>query len=181
VAVNFDALPSSNPTSIPGVGFYKFTVLKAEVKQGKDTSKPPYLNLTYSLQDIKGKKCGNFFDMLFDSDAPAPSYKLKRFVLGIGLDLHGSMELRDLAKIVIGRSGVLEIEHKPDDRDPNTMRAAVRLFGSDCFWPLSEFASLAGDTAPSQATPDADAAFTFSDDDAPVPPAPAAAPADSEY
>ena len=44
MAINFDALPQSNPSgsNIPK-GQYKAVIEKAEMKQGKDLNKPPYL------------------------------------------------------------------------------------------------------------------------------------------
>ena len=172
MSVNFDKLPSSNPSNVPAPGFYKFTVTKADMKQGKDTAKPPYLSLSLGLVDKFGKKHGNLFDGQYDSDAPAIQFKLSRFILACGLDLHGSMELKDLAKIVVNRSGVVEVENVPDSRDATRLQAKARLFGSDCYWPLDKFDSLVSDAATVKGTPDADEAFEFSDEDAPVPPAP---------
>lgn len=169
MSVNFDKLPDKNPTNVPAAGFYKFTVIKAEMKKGKDLTKPEYLNTTLSLTDITGKKHGNIFDGQYESEAQAMQFKLKRFVRACGVELHGDIELRDIAKVVANRSGVLELENVPDNRDPSKTRAQVRVFGSDCYWLLSEFASLVAGAAPDTSTPDADEAFVFSDDDAPVP------------
>ena len=170
MSVNFDKLPDKNPggaTAAPG--FYKFTVTKAEMRQPKDLTKPPYLSMTYGLNDITGKKYGNMFDSQYDSPAEIMQFKLQRFANAIGLKLKGSVDLKDLAKLVVNRSGVVEVENVPNYKDATRMDASTRLFGSDCYWPLSEFATLVSGAAPDMSTPDADAAFEFSDDDAPVP------------
>ena len=182
MSVNFDELPNKNPGgAVAPPGFYKFTVMKPAMRQPNDAAKPEYLNYTLALSDINGKKYGNMFDAQYDSDTKLMQFKLGRFVAAIGLKLKGKMDLKDLAKLIENRSGVVEVANVPNYKDATRTDATVKIYGSDCYWPLSEFAKLVAGTAPDLSTPDADDVIEFSDEDSPVPPAPAAPPAADEY
>ena len=76
MAINFDALPNSKPFSNPEPGTYYATIDTAEMKQGKDLSKPPYLNLKYKLKDQTGKSAGVIFDIIAESEHNLMQYKL---------------------------------------------------------------------------------------------------------
>lgn len=146
MSINFSALPTKNPFVTPKPGIYIFTVSTAEMKEQKDKTKPPYLNMMLSLEDTSGRKQGTIFERVFNSTAPALLYKLQRFVRAIGLQLEGSVELKDLAKLVVNRKGVVEVENIQDNRypdDPTRQQAQVKLFGSECFWTLDELAQFA--------------------------------------
>lgn len=159
MAISFSQTPLTNPYTIAKPGYYRFTITGAEMRQGKDMAKPPYLNMTYALVDAKGNKAGNVFDRVFDSDKPAVLFKMNRLNLALGLGLNTAVELKDLAKIVINRRGVVEIVNNHDNRypdDPSRMQAEVAMFGSDIFWPEAEYASLIGVTEESVAAPDSD-------------------------
>lgn len=175
MAIQMDKVPDANPFSLPAEGFYKFTVVKAEMKAPKDLAKPNYLNLTLSLVNANGQKCGNLFDILSESDKPAILFKIGQFIKAIGVNLGASFELKDLAKVVPGRTGVVEVEHtkQKDQSGKEIVRAQVRLFGSECYWPISAWDELITGSAPAAAAA-ADVPFNFSDEDAPVPPAPTA-------
>ena len=51
MAINFDSLPQENPFAYLNLRCIKQKLWKAEMKQGKDLSKPEYLNLKFSLTD----------------------------------------------------------------------------------------------------------------------------------
>lgn len=174
MAINFSQLPQSNPFSTPAPGFYRFTVTKAEMKQQKDTSKPDYLRMTLALEDVDRRKVGTLFDNVFESTAPALLYKLQRFTRAIKLDLQGSVELRDLAKLVPNRKGIVEVENVQDNRfpdDPDRKQAQVRLFGSECFWTEEEYPLLIESPRQSAAPVTEDVPFDFNEADGEVPPA----------
>ena len=194
MAVNFDELPNSNPNNIPDAGYYLFQITKAEMRKPKtDLTKPEYASLTLALTNAKGRHCGNLFEMLTESTYPALMFKMKRFCEAVGLDLHGSVELRDICRAVTprtdpvthkttGRTGVVEIEQVADKQRPGEFRAQVKLFGSECYWPASEFASLIGASGAAPDPANEDVPFDFSDDeDADIPTNPASEPGDSEY
>lgn len=170
--MNFDKAPSTNPFTLPAPGFYKFTVVKAEMKQPKAAGKPMYLNLTLSLINAQGVRCGNIFDMITESTDERVLYKANRFIKATGLNLQGDVPLNAIAKMVVNRSGVVEVENREDKNAPNgpVMRAQPRLFGSECFWPESEFATLVGGSV-TAGTPDAaqsDVPFDFDAAEAPT-------------
>lgn len=139
MAINFDALPQDNPFALPDPGVYKATVVDAEMKQGKDLSKPEYLNLKFSLTDKNGKNCGNLYDIIAESDSSVVQYKTARFIRACGLPLTGSMELKDLAKIVKGREIALDVAH---DNKGDRPRAQVDLFSREAYYLASEFTDI---------------------------------------
>lgn len=179
MAVNFDKLPDSNPTDLLPAGYYQFTVAKAEMKQPKDLQKPPYLNVTLALTNAAGARCGTFFDIFTESTAAAVMYKLNRFCKAMKLNLTGNVELKDIAKVIPGKPGVVEIEQREDKNAPGgpAMRNQVKLFGSECYWAPEAWKDLvAGAAGTVAAAPAEDVPFNFSDEDAPP-----AAPVNNEY
>lgn len=136
MAINFDSLPQENPFALPEPGVYKAKIVEAEMKQGKDLSKPEYLNLKFSLTDKNGKSCGNLYDIIAESDSSVVQYKTARFIRACGLPLTGSMELKDLAKVVKGRELALDVSHDNKSERP---RAQVDLFSREAYYLPSEF------------------------------------------
>ena len=175
MAINFSALPQSNPFSVPKPGIYHFTVTKAEMRKPKDVNKPDYLSLTLSLTNLAGKKVGNVFDGMYESASAAILYKLQRFTRALNINLTGEAELKDLAKLVVNRSGLVDIENVKDDRfpdDDSKVQAKVKLFGSECYWKTEELPQVAD---PEEAAPqpvevsDEDVPFEFNSADGEVP------------
>lgn len=146
MAINFDALPSDKPFSIVQPGTYYATIDTAEMKQGKDTSKPPYLNLKYKLKDVTGKNAGTLFDIMAESEAPLMQYKLKRFLKAIGIAFEGEFELKDIQKLCVGKEFILDtkIEEGTEGRQD---RAVVDLFTNEIYYNLSEAKEVFGETA----------------------------------
>lgn len=140
MAINFDKLPTENPYALPPIGIYKAKVTKAEMKTGP---KGPYLNLTLALSDGKGRRYGNLFDMVSESGHQVVQYKLGRLVSALKLNLHGMCELRDLAKIIVGREMCVDVTHQPDNRDETQMQAKVRVFATEIYWPIEQYEELA--------------------------------------
>ena len=137
MAINFDALPNSKPFSIVPAGTYYATIESAEMKQGKDTSKPPYLNLKYSLKTKEGKTAGTLFDIIAESEHNLMQYKLKSFLLALGVTFEGAFELKDIQKLCVGKQIILDtkIEEGTDGRQD---KAVVDLFTKDIYYNLSE-------------------------------------------
>lgn len=137
MAINFDALPNSKPFSIVPAGTYYATIESAEMKQGKDTSKPPYLNLKYSLKTKEGKTAGTLFDIIAESEHNLMQYKLKRFLQALGVTFEGAFELKDIQKLCVGKQIILDtkIEEGTDGRQD---KAVVDLFTKDIYYNLSE-------------------------------------------
>lgn len=156
MALDFTKAPTTNPFSLVAPGYYRFVISEAVMRPNKtDATKPPYLNLTLQLTNARGAKAGNVFEIITESSAPAPMFKLGRLVAAVGLDLttNASLELKSLGKMLQGRAGVCEIEHSVDKKNPDAQpRAQVKLFGSDCYWPLSEFDRLVAGAATDDTT-----------------------------
>lgn len=142
MAINFDQLPNSKPNAIPPKGPYYALIEKAEMRQPKDEDKRPYLSLAYSLKNKDGVSQGKLFDILSESDSDIPRYKLQRFITALQIPITGSFELKDLAKIVPGKSFIVDvIEDKRSDRP----QATVDVFSGEIYYPLSEASAVFGD------------------------------------
>lgn len=146
MAINFDSLPGDKPFSVPAPGTYYATIEAAEMKQGKDTSKPPYLNLKYKLKTQDGKSAGIMFDIIAESEHSLMQYKLKRFILALGVSFEGEFELKDISKLCVGKEIILDtkIEEGTDGRQS---RAVVDLFTNEIYYNINEAKELFGETA----------------------------------
>lgn len=137
MAINFDKLPQDNPYALAAPGVYKAKIVEAEMRAPKnDPTKSDYLNIKYALFDKNNKSCGSLYDILSESDSSVVQYKISRFVRACGIPLTGSMELKDLAKIVKGKELALDVAH---DKKSDTPRAQVDLFTREGYYLLSEF------------------------------------------
>jgi len=145
MAINFDSLPSDKPFSIPEPGTYFATIESAEMKQGKDLTKPPYLNLKYKLKRADGKSAGTLFDLIAESEHSLMQYKLKRFLIAIGVSFEGEFELKDIAKLCVGKEIIVDtkIEEGTDGRQD---RAVVDLFTNEIYYNISEAKEIFGES-----------------------------------
>lgn len=150
MAINFDSLPSNKPFSVPVPGTYFATIETAEMKQGKDTSKPPYLNLKYKLKTADGKAAGTLFDIITESEHSLMQYKLKRFLIAIGVSFEGEFELKDISKLCVGKEIILDTKIE-EGTDGKQDRAVVDLFTNEIYYPISDAKELFGEGV---ATPD---------------------------
>lgn len=146
MAINFDSLPGDKPFSVPTPGTYYATIEAADMKQGKDASKPPYLNLKYKLKTPEGKSAGILFDIIAESEHSLMQYKLKRFLIALGVTFEGEFELKDIAKLCVGKEIILDtkIEEGTDGRQS---RAVVDLFTNEIYYNISEASELFGETS----------------------------------
>lgn len=135
--INFNELPNSKPagfTTIPK-GRYLGTIEKAEMRQGKDTSKPPYLSIQWGLTK-DGKPMGKFFDLITEpGDAEIPRYKLKRFIQALELPITGNFTLADLAKMVPNKSAFIDITV---DEKSEPARNQVDVFTGEIYYSVNE-------------------------------------------
>lgn len=137
MAINFSALPTSNPFSLPEPGVYKAKIEEAEMRTPKtDATKPQYLNVKLALFKNDGSKAGTVYDIFSESEASAAQFKLGRFITACGLPLTGSMELKDLGKVVVGRTVTVDITH---DKKSDQPRAIVDVFSRECYYPEADF------------------------------------------
>lgn len=135
MAINMNSLPTAKPamSAIIPKGCYAAKITKAEMKQGKDSSKPPYFSAECDITDpASNTGMGKFWINLFESDAPLCRYQLGRFIKALNLNIQGEFELKDLTKITVGKS--LAIDICPEDK-PDPQRSVVDI-SAECFYPL---------------------------------------------
>ena len=145
--INFNSLPTDKPSSLPDNGTYYATIESAEMKQGKDPTKPPYLNIGLALKDQTGRPCGKVFDILSESDKELVQYKLARFLISLDLAKLGSFELADLIKIIKNKQLLVDIKQE-EARDGYPAKAVVDVFAGSIYYPLSDAATVFGVPAP---------------------------------
>lgn len=150
MAISYDALPSTRPSNAMPKGFYKATILNAEMKISKTTNNP-YLSLTYDVRDAQGNG-GKLYDMQFDSEKEFLRYKLGRFLTALNLNLQGSFELKDLCKLVKGKQLIVDVAIE-EAKDGNPERNVINSFEHDIYYNISEWASLTGAAEPQTNAP----------------------------
>lgn len=135
--INFNELPNSKPAGFSTIpkGRYLGTIEKAEMRQGKDTSKPPYLSIQWGLAK-DGKPMGKFFDLITEpGDAEIPRYKLKRFIQALELPITGNFTLADLAKMVPNKSAYIDITV---DEKSEPARNQVDVFTGEIYYSVND-------------------------------------------
>lgn len=138
--INFDALPKENPFALPTPGVYKAHIEEATMKKPKtDATRPPYLNLKITLFNHDGTKAGTIFDTISESDSQIVQYKIGRFAKAVGLPLQGSMELADIAKLVVHKDLALDVSIDDKGQQP---RSQVDLFSREAYYPIGEYESV---------------------------------------
>lgn len=150
MAINFNSLPIDKPNALPENGTYYATIESAEMKQGKDPTKPPYLNIALALKDKNGKACGKVFDILSESDKELVQYKLARFLIALDLAKLGVFELVDLVKIIKNKQLIVDIKQE-EARDGYPAKAVVDVFAGSIYYPISDATVLFGKEAPKAA------------------------------
>lgn len=152
MAINFDKLPQDNPYALPAPGVYKAKIVEAEMKSPKnDPTRPDYLNVKYTLFDKANKNCGNLYDIISESDKSVVQYKLSRFIRACGIPLTGTMELKDLAKLVKNKEIVVDISLDKKSEQP---RMQVDLFTREGYYTTAEFMDIYNIVHPDEAEQD---------------------------
>ena len=132
MAINFNNLPTekaSQFTVIPK-GCYVAKIVKSEMKTPK-SGNADYFSAECDITDpASGNPMGKFWINLFDSQANLCLYQIRRFIEAIGLKIEGEFELKDLTKMVNGKS--LAIDICPDEKGE---RSIVDI-SAGCFYPL---------------------------------------------
>lgn len=165
MAIQFDQLPTESPFALPKPDVYKAKIVEAEMRKAKTTNpdgseKPPYLNLKYMLTDHAGKSCGGVYDIIAESDSSVVKYKICRFAQACGIPLVGTMELSDMAKIVLNKEIAVDIAIDTKGQQP---RAQVDLFTREAYYPIGQFeeiyklAHAEDESAVADVAPDVDA------------------------
>lgn len=151
MAINFNSLPTNKPMNLPETGTYYATIDGAEMKQGQDTTKPPYLNICLGLKDKMGKSCGKIYDILSDSDKELVQYKLARFLTALNLTNLGTFELADLVKVIKNKQLIVDVKQE-EAKDGYPAKSVVDVFKNSIYYPISEASTIFGSTAPKTET-----------------------------
>ena len=140
MGINFNSLPTEKPAMgfvIPK-GQYIATINKSEMRQGKDTTKPPYLSLELDITDeMSNTNMGKVWAILTESEQPLPRYQLQRFINALSLPITGEFELKDLTKMVNGKK--LKVDIVPEERTDGkeAQRSVVDIMAGDIFYPIA--------------------------------------------
>lgn len=163
MAINFSSLPTNKPNALPDNGTYYATIESAEMKQGKDPTKPPYLNIALALKDKNGKSCGKIFDILSESDKELVQYKVARFLIALGLAKLGTFELADLVKIIKNKELIVDVKQE-EAKDGYPAKAVVDVFAGSIYYPMSDASIIFGTSASKQETTKSTNTQTVDDD-----------------
>lgn len=131
--INFNTLPTENTQfSVIPKGSYIAKIVKSEMKSPKsDTPKPDYLNVECDITDpASNASMGKFWIKLFESDANLPRFQLRKFIEALRLNITGEFELKDLTKMINGKSLVVDICPDKDNK------YSIVDISADCFYPL---------------------------------------------
>lgn len=135
--INFDTLPKENTSqfSVIPKGSYVAKVIKSEMKTPKPrqdgTVGPDYLSAECDVTDpASNLSMGKFWINLYESSANLPQYQLRRFIEALNLRISGEFELKDLTKMINGKSLVVDI-----CPDKEGKRSIVDV-SAGCFYPL---------------------------------------------
>lgn len=138
MAINFQETEAKAPNQLPEPGYYYGKILEATMRQPKDITKQPYLNVTYELLDATKNKAGRLYDIVAESDKPFMIYKLQRFGQALGL-VGKSLELPDLAKIIIGKVIIFRV--KTEASEGYAPKAVVDISDEGIYYNKSEAAN----------------------------------------
>ena len=154
--INFNTLPKENTSQFAVIpkGSYIAKIAKSEMKTPKsEIPKPDYLNVECDITDpATNTSMGKFWIRLFESEANLPRFQLRRFIEALNLNITGEFELKDLTKMINGKSLVVDI--CPDKEGKNS----IVDISADCFYPLSQLES---QTYEERATVDAEINSVF--------------------
>ena len=140
MAINFNSLPTEKPsvgTIIPK-GTYKAKIVKAEMRQPKDESKPEYLNLELDITDlVSDSPMGKMWAIITESEAPLPRYQLSRLIQALNLPITGEFELKDLTKMVVNKE--MKADVCPEEpKDGSAPKKSVIDVSAQIFYPLND-------------------------------------------
>ena len=147
--LNLDTLPQENAFQNPDPGIYVAKVAKAEMVKSKPNAEgvtSEYLKVVIDLLNDAGTtKVGTVFDSQFDSDKPLLQYKIGRFIKACGIPLSGQLELKDLAKIVVGKRLIVDVKiEKSEYQGKQQEKAVVDITTNEAYWHIDELAKVKG-------------------------------------
>lgn len=132
MAINMNSLPTEKPSmsSVIPKGSYIAKIVKSEMRSPK-SGKADYFSAECDITDpASNMSMGKFWINLFESEANLPRYQLARFIKALKLNIQGEFELKDLTKMVNGKSLIVDICPDKDNE-----RSVIDIT-ADCFYPL---------------------------------------------
>jgi hypothetical protein len=139
--INFQNLPSSAPNTLPDKGIYIYEIESAQMKKSANND---YLEIKAKLSKRDGKKVATIFDRIFDIDSDIPRYKLRQFIIALGLPIVGDFQLSDLTKMIVGKKVLADITHEKSKDPKYSDKAVVDVFSSEIYYPISKANELLG-------------------------------------
>lgn len=137
--INFNTLPTENSSqfSVIPKGSYIAKIVKSEMKTPKPRQDgsvgPDYLSAECDITDpISNTSMGKFWINLFESEANLPRFQLRKFIEALNLKISGEFELKDLTKMINGKS--LAVDICPDKEG----KRSIVDVSADCFYPLTQ-------------------------------------------
>ena len=134
MAINMNSLPTEKPSmsSVIPKGSYIAKIVKSEMRSPK-SGKADYFSAECDITDpASNMSMGKFWINLFESEANLPRYQLARFIKALKLNIQGEFELKDLTKMVNGKSLIIDICPDKDNE-----RSVIDIT-ADCFYPLED-------------------------------------------
>jgi hypothetical protein len=136
MSINYNLLPE--PGGIIPKGTYFAKIEKAEMKTPKvkadGTQNPDYLNLMLKIKDAVGRDRGVVWDIIAESSNVYAKYKLKRFIIALGIAITPDLKLKDLVKVAPKVKMVVDITQ--DNSEPP--RNQVDIFTGHVYYHISE-------------------------------------------
>lgn len=137
MAINFDKLPTERSSAnIVAPGIYKFEIIKAEMRPAYDAADPDFLGINMKLTTLDNKVAGFLNDKIVENPKPQVGYKIQRLIRATGLELEGTVELKDIGKLLVGCKGFVDVTTftTPEGREISI----VNLFDHDCYYSKKE-------------------------------------------
>jgi len=157
MAIHLDNIPKDKPADmngfpLPAPGFHIGTIVKATMKPSKTPGAEDYIAIEIKLAD------GSIvYDNIYNTEKAAVQYKLGRLITACKLPLVGSIEMPDLARVIVNKQIVADICVKPNTYNGVTKdKAEVDMFSNMIFYPVEMYSELTGGPAtpaPSITTP----------------------------
>lgn len=135
MAINFQKTEAKSHNQLPDPGYYYGKIIEASMKQPKDITKQPYLNVTYELLDEHKNKAGRLYDIISESEKPFNIYKLQRF--GQALNLVGkTLDLNSLSKVIVNKTIIFRT--KIEKSEGYADKAVVDISDEGIYYSTSE-------------------------------------------
>jgi hypothetical protein len=166
MALNFNDLPQDRPAGgqFPNITDKycraKVHSANASVSTGANTKGQDKLDIVFDCVSFDGTVTTKIWDSFYESEKPLLRYKLRQFILALGLKLQGEFTMRDLAKIVPNKELILAT--KTEDNTKGGLKNVVDAYDDGIFYPMSELANLKGEASEDGIPP-----FTAADGETP--------------